>query len=453
MAHGRPIEQIQSRSPEPRTERYHNVRVERNRNVRLFGLATAVIIAGCNAPLDGGGSAMGLPKTAEQLASQRQSATAQLKVGQGAAVVNGVNSFGFDLFSRLTQAEPNGNIFISPTSVAICLAMTLNGASSETADQIAKTLRLDDISLDKVNTGYRSLTEYLGSPSANVELLVANSIWASDQIRFRQDFLDRGRQVFNAEIRTMNFRDATAATNINSWVAQATNGKIDKLIDQVPDDAVMYLINAIYFRGLWKSPFDKSLTAEEDFHLADGKSKKASFMRNTGRYAYAKTDEYEAVSLPYADDRLSMMVLLPTASGMEGFANIDANSIAKVVAGLRAKQGTVILPKFRASYEIQLNKPLAAMGMPIAFEPNRADFSGMTREAKLFISRVIHKTFVEVTEQGTEAAGVTGTEVSVTSAPIDEPFVFKADRPFLYAIRDSQTGLILFAGIMNNPSF
>lgn len=421
----------------------------------LLGSLLGSGLLGCTPPADMGASSIGIPKSQEQLASQRQTATVQLTQGAGVSTVNAVNALGFRILSDAAGRKPGENVFISSPSIVMSLAMAYNGAGGETASQMSRVLGVEGVGLDKANAGFKSLYEFLESPSPDVELTIANSIWASDRVRFRTDFLDRGRQVFGAEIRTMNFADASAAANINNWVAQSTKGKIDKLIDEVPEDAVMYLINAIYFRGMWSNQFDKLLTRHGDFHLADGKIKKSPFMRNSGRYAYEKTAAYESVSIPYGDGRLSMLLVLPAQSEkLSDF--LDPSNLEMfdaMVKNMKSQQGTVILPKFRSTYEATLNDTLRELGMPIAFEEHRADFSGMLREARLFISRVIHKTFVEVTEEGTEAAAATGTEISVTSAPAEDPFVFKADRPFVYAIRDSQTGLILFAGVMYSPTF
>ncbi len=404
--------------------------------------------------MDSARAGMGLEKSPEQLALQRQTSTAQLQQGEGAAAVNATNQFGFKLLTDLAARSAGENVFVSPASVALSLGMAFNGAEGDTAKEMASALGVVREGLDKANASFKTLAEFMESPSANVELTIANSIWASDQVRFRQDFLDRGRQVFDAEIRTMSFKDPSAAANINDWVSRTTNGKIDKLIDEVPEDAVMYLINAIYFRGMWKHQFNKELTHEADFYVTEGKSKRTSFMRNAASYGYIKTVDYESVSLPYGDGRLSMLVVLPTkGKSLSDFARaLDEKTIGPMIATLKTQEGTVILPKFRSTYKATLNDSLRDMGMHSAFDLNRADFKGMTRDARLYISRVLHKTFVEVNEVGTEAAAVTGTEMSVTSAPAGEPFVFRADRPFFYAIRDGQTGLILFAGLMYSPS-
>lgn len=424
---------------------------------KLVSLGWIAVVAafGCAPPADSGAASMGIPKTQEQLTLQRQTATVQLTQGAGASTVNAANSLGFALLADLAARKVGENIFVSPPSIFLSLAMAYNGAAGETAKQMAQVLNVDGLGLDRANAGFKSVYEFLESPSTDVELTIANSIWADHRVRFRSDFLDRGRQIFGAEIRTMNFADPSAATNINNWVAQSTNGKIDKLIDQVPEDAVMYLINAIYFRGTWTRQFDKALTSEADFYVADGKTKKIPFMRSTGNYAYTKTDAHEVVAIPYGDKRLAMIVVLPARDRKlaDLLSDLKPETFSSIVTSLKLQQGTVLLPKFRSVFETTLNDTLRELGMPIAFDQHRADFSGMSREAKLFISRVIHKTFVEVTEQGTEAAAATGTEMSITSAPLEEPFVFKADRPFLYAIRDTQTGMILFAGMMYSPAF
>jgi len=357
--------------------------------------------------------------------------------------------FGFKLFSSLD--EKGKNIFISPASIAIALSMTYNGADMETKDAMAKTLEINGMTLDELNSANNQLIKSLENLDPKVELSIANSLWCRPGIEFKKDFIDRCKDAYEAEI-----RNEFILAVINGWISDKTKGKIKKALDSIPDDAILYLINAIYFKGSWTTEFDKKLTEEEDFFLSDGTKKKTPLMSQSGNYDYYRGDRFQSVSLPYGKGNLSMYLFLPDKnSSLEEFQkNLTCENWEKWMKKFNKKDGDIFVPRFKIEYSTLLNGPLSAAGMSIAFNANSADFSKMCSSKGVYISRVIHKTFVDVNEEGTEAAAVTIVEMSRESVSIQDPpdrFYMRIDRPFFFVIRDNTTGIILFMGSISNP--
>jgi serine protease inhibitor len=369
--------------------------------------------------------------------------------------VNAANTeFAFDLFDALAEVDSGENVFISPLSVSIALAMAYNGASGETQQAMAETLGISGLSLKELNEGSAALLASLQNVDPNVKLAIANSLWARQGFVFSEDFLERNRQFFGAEVSTLDFNDPASVGVINGWVSENTNGKIDKILDSINPMDVLFLINAIYFNGQWTVEFDESKTQDRAFHLLDGSEKQYPMMMQSGRYQYLDGEGFQAVSLPYGEnERMSMYIFLPDAGSsladfMEG---LNAESWNSWLEQFENKEGDVGIPRFKTEYELTLNDTLKALGMEPAFDPNAADFAAMSDE-QVYISQVRHKAVVEVNEQGTEAAAVTSVGVSVTSAfPQPERFSLIADRPFFYAIQDSETGSVLFMGTLTEP--
>ncbi|MFQ3586756.1 MAG: serpin family protein [Fimbriimonadaceae bacterium] len=384
-------------------------------------------------------------------------ATRNLTEGRAPQVTNAVGGAGFRLFQEVVEANPNRNVFLSPASVTLALAMTYNGAAGETRASMAKALGIDGLDLAQANAAYRDLQTVLRSPDKGVTLDIQNAVWAHRETTFQRDFLARNEQFFGATARTVDFKNqAEAAQIINDWVKQATRERIPKLADQFDADARMVLANAVYFLGLWKEPFQPDATVESDFTKFDGKTQKVPLMTREGDFLYQQGNNFQAVRIPYGETgRTHMTVFLPRPGLAMGefLKTVNARNWSEWSRAFRMRPGTVQIPRFRAEFSTILNEPLKAMGMGPAFDPNRADFSGMTGQRDLFIGQVIHKTFVEVKEEGTEAAAVTGVEMRATAAPMEpeERFRFRADRPFVYAIEDSQTGVILFLGVFGDP--
>lgn len=363
--------------------------------------------------------------------------------------------FGFKLFAQIRQHTGNQNVFISPTSIAIALGMTYNGADGKTQQAMAKALGLQDMSLEDVNQGHAALEAYFESLDPAVKLTIANSLWANQQVVFKPDFRQRNRRFYQAEVRNLDFSDPQAPTQINTWVQQQTQGKIQQIVDQIDPLDILFLINAIYFKGTWQEAFDPSQTQERPFNLLDGNQKQHPMMARSDQFLYLENEQFQAVSLPYAKGELSMDVFLPrqdiTLAAFEKTLTVD--NWQSWMSQLRLRQGSLRLPRFRVESDLSLQQALEALGMAVAFDPDRANFSRMT-DWDAFISEVRHKTFVDVNEQGTEAAAVTSVRIQTTAAVIDPepPFQMTVDRPFFFVIRDQQTGAVLFMGAINDPS-
>jgi serpin B len=363
--------------------------------------------------------------------------------------------FGFKLYSELARASAEKNIFVSPSSIALCLTMAYNGAAGTTRQSMARALEAEGLSLDELNRAYAGFRAALENPDAKVKLQIANSLWARQGVQFKPDFIERNKDVFGAQVTALNFDDPASAATINQWVSEKTNGKIDRIVDQIDSSSVLFLINAIYFKGAWAKVFNPALTKENDFTLVRG-SKRVPMMSQSGNYQYLETKDFQAVSLPYGGGRVSFYVFLPLAgSSLAAFEkSLNESSWQQWMDQFRPTDGDISLPRFRVTYEAGLNDALKAMGMGVAFDPEQADFSGMVERGgqNVFISRVKHKAFVEVNEEGTEAAAVTSTEMR-TTAMRKEPKRFRmvVDRPFFCAIRDNTSGAILFMGSIYDP--
>ncbi|MDZ8185385.1 MAG: serpin family protein [Nostoc sp. ChiSLP02] len=370
-------------------------------------------------------------------------------------IVESSNKFGFKLFSEVYKSDGTGkNIFISPSSVAIALAMTYNGASGSTQQAMAKTLELQGINLSEINSAYAAtLKQLLDNSDAKVQLKIANSLWANKDVKFQPDFLQRAEDFYQAKVSNLNFQDPTAINTINNWVKDNTNGKIAKIVEQIQPNQVLFLINAIYFKGKWSQEFDKNQTVKYPFYITSSRQKQHPMMSQDGDYRYYENQQFQAVSLPYGKDgKFSFYIFLPKqTSNLKAFyQNLNAENWEKWMTQFNKQKGFIRLPRFKTEYDVTLNNALKALGMEEAFT-NKANFSGMGRN--FTISQVKHKTFVEVNEEGTEAAAATSVGIVATSAfrPEPQPFRMIVDRPFFCAIRDNQTGSILFMGSITDP--
>ncbi|MCY3744217.1 MAG: serpin family protein [Candidatus Poribacteria bacterium] len=363
--------------------------------------------------------------------------------------------FGFDLFNDIRKTEEDKNIFISPLSISIALAMTLNGASGETQQAMTNTLQLKGLDFASINTGYAGLRHALQTSDPKVTLTIANSLWARQDVPFKQDFLQRNTQFFGAEVSTLDFTAPNTLPTINQWVNTNTNGKITKILDEINPDMVLFLINAIYFKGTWQTEFDPSHTRDGIFHLATGAEKQIPMMTRTGDYPYYENHEekFQAISLPYGDGRMSMYIFLPyRESDLNTFLNsLNTENWENWISQLHEQEVFLSMPKFKLEYEKTLNNPLQSLGMGIAFASGLADFSRMADlevlGQNLYIGEVRHKAVVEVNEEGTEAAAVTSVGIRATSAPP----AFMTNRPFFFAIRDNETKTVLFMGSVVDP--
>jgi serpin B len=368
-------------------------------------------------------------------------------------LIDANTQFGFKLFSEILKQDQGKNVFVSPASVAIALDMVYNGASGKTQTAMAAALNLNGMSLEDLNRANVDLKKILENPDPEVQLAIANSLWARQGISFQPDFIQRNQQFYGAELTNLNFSDAKSPAIINGWVKQNTRGKIDQIVDTLAPDDVLFLINAIYFKGDWTRPFDKQQTAQKPFYLANGTQKPHAMMSQSGEYRYYETEQFQAVSLPYGQKRrMNMIIILPKKSFSltEFYKELNPKNWQQWVSQLRNRQGSIQVPRFKLEYNIELKRALSALGMAVAFDPAQANFSGIS-SIPTKIDQVKHKTFVEVNEEGTEAAAVTSIGIRATSAMPSEPFKMVVDRPFFCAIRDNQTGSLLFMGSIVEP--
>ena len=368
-------------------------------------------------------------------------------------LVDANTKFGFKLFQEVLKQDSKRNVFVSPTSIAIALSMTYNGASGETQQAMANALELQGMSLDNINQANNTLKASLENADPAVQMSIANSLWARQGISFNPEFIKQNQQFYGAKLTELDFATPDSSNIINNWVKENTRGKIDNIVGQLKPDDVLFLINAIYFKGNWTKKFDKSQTTERPFNLSNGSQKQHPMMSQSGKYRYYENETFQAVSLPYGKGRMSLYVFLPSkTTNLNTFQQqLKSENWQQWMNQFRLRQGSVELPRFKFDYDIKLNNALKALGMETAFS-NQANFSNMT-SASVAINEVKHKTFVEVNEEGTEAAAATSVGMVLTSArmPAEEPFQMVVDRPFFCAIRDNQTGTILFMGSIKEP--
>jgi serpin B len=367
------------------------------------------------------------------------------------------NNFGLDFFREVASANTTENLMVSPLSVALALGMTYNGAGGTTRDAMKEALQLGNMTDDEINASYKSIIDQLLKLDPKVILNIANSIWYKLNFPVQNDFIQLNKEYYYAEVNELDFYAPDASDIINGWVNKETKGLIPSIIDNIPSDAVMYLINAIYFKGVWMYEFDPEDTRERDFFSENGSTQKVEMMQLEGDIMCTANDLFDAISLPYGEGQFNMFIMLPKQGKKTGdiVAALD-NTNWNTWLGSLVKQNVVVkLPKFKFEFFRLLNDDLINMGMGIAFNKDSADFSGINPDRQLFISRVLHKTFIEVNEEGTEAAAVTAVEISETSYNPNEPKViyFTADHPFLFAIRENSSGTILFMGRVNLPEF
>jgi len=359
-------------------------------------------------------------------------------------LVSADNVFGLKLFKALHLAKPESNLFISPLSVSMALGMTLNGANGNTYEAMKTTLELNGLSENEINESYKNLIDLLTNLDKEVIFNIANSIWYRNEFSVEQSFIDTNQEYFDAEVQGLDFSNPSSLNIINNWVSEKTNGLIKNILDeQIPDYMVMYLINAIYFKGVWTGEFDKNETKTESFFNYNNTVSNISLMHQDEDFLYAENDQFQSVDLMYGDSLFSMTIILPKE-------NIDINNLVQTIDSnfipnhFVSTELNLYLPKFELEYKSSLNDVLKSMGMEIAFNTALADFTRINPDGNLFIDEVLHKTFIKVDEEGTEAAAVTSVGIGLTAMP--ETIYFRVDRPFVFLIRERHSGTILFIG-------
>ena len=375
--------------------------------------------------------------------------------GDAKAVADANTAFAVDLYAKLAEGE--GNLFLSPFSISTALAMTYAGARGQTAAQMAKALHFE-LDQEALHAALGTLARDVGGgeEERGYELSVANALWGQKDYGFLKPFLDLVERHYGAGLRQVDFKEATepARQAINRWVEEQTRDKIKDLIPRGVLDGTtrMVLANAIYFKGKWASQFKPKRTQDEPFALLGGEKVTVPMMHQTQSFGYAETDDVQLLEMPYVGEEVSMVVLLPKkADGLPALEKaLTAERLGEWLSGLHMRRTVVTLPRFSMTSQFSLSDTLRAMGMTDAFDADRADFTGMASSRPLFISAVLHKAFVDVNEEGTEAAAATGVAIGCAAAgPLT---TFRADHPFLFLIRDKRTGSILFLGRVMNPT-
>jgi serpin B len=360
-------------------------------------------------------------------------------------VTDSNSEFAVDIFKELNNKDLENNVFISPFSISTALTMTYNGAVGQTKEEMEEALRYRDIDIEEVNNTYKNLIPYLSNVDKDVEIDISNSIWYREGEAIKEEFLSTNTDVFDARVEGVDFTDLETVDTINGWIEESTKGKIEKMLDApLPGDVVMYLINAVYFKGTWKYEFDEEDTYDGLFTDINGSEQEVKMMSRQTDSLYGEGENYKTVKLPYGNEKVSMYFVLPkegTINDLIDTLNKDKlDEIRNSVAG--QEDFLIQIPKFKLEYGIkEISESLKNMGMPTAFSPG-ADFSNI-REG-LFISRVLHKAVVEVNEQGSEAAATTVVEMKESAMHEEKNFI--ADRPFVFFIAEEDTGTVLFLG-------
>jgi serpin B len=413
---------------------------------RLFTLSVGVLL-------------FSLAGVSHLLAAKVPQDTKADKIVPPAAHVAASNHFAFDLYGQLSGDKEGENLFYSPTSISMALAMTSAGARGDTAKQMASVLHWERDAA-ALHAGMNEWIRRLNAIDEGQEyqLRVANRLWAQQGYKFLAEFLKVTRQQYQAELGQVDFQSQTegARQSINPWVMQQTAGKIEDLMPRgsIEPRTRLVLTNAIYFKGNWATPFRKTATRDSDFQLSSAQNSRVPMMQMTEDFRFARLDGLKVLQMPYTGGQLAIVIVLP--DDVEGLAKVEVQlspaTWKQWTGALRVANVSVRLPRFKMTSEFKLNEALSELGMPLAFEEGSADFSGMNGKHDLFISAAVHKAFVDVNEEGTEAAAATGIAIGVTSAvEPKKPEEFHADHPFVFAIVDNRAGSVLFFGRVLDP--
>jgi serpin B len=421
----------------------------------LFIAIALAILAGCICPSGGRPPGLSAQSDKQRITSPDVPASDQ------AELVGGNSAFAFDLY-RLLRKEQEGNLFYSPYSISLALAMTYVGARGETELQMADTLHYT-LPQDQLHPAFNWLDLELtsrgegaqGKDGEGFQLNIANTLWGQEEYAFLPEFLDTLAINYGAGMQLVDFTGDPEAARvaINDWVGDQTEERIKDLIPPGVIDELTRLVltNAIYFSAAWAEPFDENQTQDGTFTLLDGSQVAVPMMHHTASYGYAEGEGYQVIDLPYDGGELSMVILLPDEGAFGSIeSSLDAERVGAIVDGLVYQEVALTSPKFEVESGFSLVEALTEMGMPIAFSME-ADFSGMDGTRELYIGEVLHKSFITVDETGTEAAAATAVEMQLKGAPM-EPLTVTVDRPFIFFIRDVETGTILFVGRVVNPS-
>jgi serpin B len=404
-----------------------------NKHILVFGLALAIMGCSCSQDIIS-------PEFDYNLKS--------------AKVIETNNEFGLELLKTVFDAEEKANVMISPTSVSIALGMAYNGAETSTREAFEEVLNYQGLTREEVNEITRELIHVLLTNVSGNLLEIANSMWYDEGFPVEPEFINLNSHYFDAEVRELDFRSAEAVNTINDWVSSKTHGKIDEIIDSIDPAVMMFLINAIYFNCVWETEFDPDDTHQADFYNEDGSLfGQVDMMHLESTFRVSNQETFRAIELPYKNGKFSMLLFLPDeeSSVYELVQELDGTTWKNWMDSFSEQEDfKVYMPRFEFEFDRSLGDDLKSMGLDIAFSPQEADFSGISSIA-LYIADVIHKTYIKVNEEGTEAAAVTAVVMELTSIqPMSE---LRFDRPFLFAITENSSRSILFAGKVAEPAY
>lgn len=367
------------------------------------------------------------------------------------------DDFAGRLLAELHTKAGNRNILLSPTSVLLALSMAWNGARGQTRESMAAALGFAGLEAAEVNRLNAGMITSLATADPEVELVITNALWVRAGIPLADDFVRTCENYYQGRAEELDFDSEAAVTTVNDWVRNRTRNRIPTIIDQLGREDVLLLTNAVYFNGRWMETFDPEKTRERQFRTEAGPPRLTPMMERAGRFDYREEAGLQVARLPYGRGDFALYVLLPEEIGTDRLvAALATNGIESIIAAVAPRDGTLVLPRFRVEFDGNLNDALSGLGMDIAFDPRRADFQAMLPaevDMAFFVSEVVHKSFIEVGEAGTEAAAATGVRMSMTAMPGGEDrFVMACDRPFVFIVREEATGTTLFIGIVNDPT-
>lgn len=361
--------------------------------------------------------------------------------------------FSFKLFSQILKENSGKNVFVSPAGVALAVSMLYSGAGGETQKAMARVLELQLADPNSLNQASAIWQAGLLKAEPEIAISLANSLWANERLLLKEEFIRTAQDFYSAKVTGVDFAGPKTKPALDGWVKHCTGGKISRVTDTIPPDTVLFLLSAVSFKGMWADSLNKLQTGERPFTLADGRKKQHPVMSGEGWYSYYENEQFQAVSLPYGDRRFSLQVFLPkpASSLAEFYKNLTPDNWQRWVTSFSVQQGQIQLPRLKLESDTDLNKTLTALGMGVAFDRGRADFSGMAPQ--VFLDRIKQKTFVEVSEKDTQApAGTRGTAKAASkNLPTAKIFQMIADRPFFCAIIDNRTGSIVLMGSMVDP--
>lgn len=389
-----------------------------------------------------------------KLDSESQSTTDLTPNEKSAKIIAADNQFGLEIFQKINASlAEQKNTMISPMSISLALAMAYNGAAGDTKAQMESMLHKSGLTPDDINQNYKDLVAALASHDPKVELAISNAIFYRNTFSVKPDFITTSQNYYDAEVAGLDFTKTTETLNqVNGWVDAKTKGKINKIINQVKPEDIMYILNAIYFNGEWKYRFEASKTSNQTFTKEDNASIQVPTMTIENQFNYYGDTNFEMLEIPYGSGKFSMLILLPR-SGKKAddvVSSLTTSRLSGWISKLSETKKTVYLPKFEFKFDKSLISNLQDLGMVDAFNPVKCNLSGISEAAQLYISEVMHKSYIKVDEKGTEAAAVTGITIGVTTIGL-EPNVFRVDHPFVFLIREKDTNSILFMGKVVDP--